>query len=324
MLRINPKNLVIFPMLLAFGLVLLSGCAFTKNQTQVIENVTPEDAFTLIQNSNGSKDFIILDVRTPEEFSEEHIENAINLNYYSKTFIDDLNTLDKHKTYLVYCRSGNRSGKALSIMEELGYVEAYNMLDGINRWKAAGLPISTEHQSNMDNNRDNSNPGSQYEEAGKMEKATFAAGCFWGIEAAFRQVKGVLSTAVGYTGGTTENPTYRDVCTHRTGHAEAVLVEFDPSVVPYDELLDVFWSIHDPTTLNRQGPDFGSQYRSAIFYHNEEQKAAAVASKERLEKSGKYRNSIVTEITPASEFYMAEEYHQQYLEKRGLASCGIK
>ena len=157
-----------------------------------------------------------------------------------------------------------------------------------------------------------------------MEKATFAAGCFWGIEAAFRQVKGVLSTAVGYTGGTTENPTYRDVCTHKTGHAEAVLVEFDPSVVSYDELLDVFWSIHDPTTLNRQGPDFGSQYRSAIFYHNEEQKAAAVASKGRLEKSGKYRNSIVTEITPASEFYMAEEYHQQYLEKRGLASCGIK
>ena len=157
-----------------------------------------------------------------------------------------------------------------------------------------------------------------------MEKATFAAGCFWGIEAAFRQVKGVLSTAVGYTGGTTENPTYREVCTDKTGHAEAVLVEFDPSVVSYNELLDVFWSIHDPTTLNRQGPDFGSQYRSAIFYHNEEQKAAAVASKERLEKSGKYKNSIVTEITPASEFYMAEEYHQQYLEKRGLASCGIK
>lgn len=324
MLRVKPGNSFIFPILLTVGLVLLSGCAYTKNQSQVIENVTPEDAFTLIQNTNGSKDFVILDVRTPEEFSEEHIENAINLNYYSKAFIDNLKELDKHKTYLVYCRSGNRSGKALSIMEELGYVRAYNMLDGINRWKAAGLPVSTDSQGKMGYNRDNSNPGSQYEGAGKMEKATFAAGCFWGVEAAFRQVKGVLSTAVGYTGGTTENPTYRDVCTDKTGHAEAVLVEFDPSVVSYNELLDVFWNIHDPTTLNRQGPDFGSQYRSAIFYHNEEQKVAAIASKERLEKSGKYRNSIVTEITPASEFYMAEEYHQQYLEKRGLASCGIK
>jgi peptide-methionine (S)-S-oxide reductase len=324
MLRINPKNSFILPILLTVGLALLGGCAYTKNQSQVIENVTPEDAFTLIQNSNGNKDFVILDVRTPEEFSEEHIGNAINLNYYSKAFIDNLKELDKHKTYLVYCRSGNRSGKALSIMEELGYVKAYNMLDGINRWKASGLPVSNDSQSKMGYNRDNSNPGSQYEETDKMGKATFAAGCFWGIEAAFRQVKGVLSTAVGYTGGTTDNPTYRDVCTDKIGHAEAVLVEFDPSVVSYDELLDVFWNIHDPTTLNRQGPDFGSQYRSGIFYHNEEQKAAAIASKERLEKSGKYRNSIVTEITPASEFYMAEEYHQQYLEKRGLASCGIK
>ncbi len=154
-----------------------------------------------------------------------------------------------------------------------------------------------------------------------MEKAIFAAGCFWGVEAAFRQVKGVKSTSVGYTGGTTQNPTYKQVCTDRTGHAEAVQVTFDPSEVTYDKLLAVFWDTHDPTTLNRQGPDFGSQYRSAIFYNNEEQKAVAIASKEKLQNSGKYRDKIVTEITPASEFYMAEDYHQQYYEKRGLDSC---
>jgi len=158
----------------------------------------------------------------------------------------------------------------------------------------------------------------------KLEKATFAAGCFWGVEASFRKVKGVVSTSVGYTGGTMENPTYKDVCTGRTGHAESVQVEYDPSKVSYDELLDVFWSIHDPTTLDRQGPDFGNQYRSAIFYHNDKQKSMAIASKEKLQNSGKYKNDIVTEITPASTFYMAEDYHQQYLEKHGLASCEIK
>ena len=163
----------------------------------------------------------------------------------------------------------------------------------------------------------------QYEGVEKMEKATFAAGCFWGIEAAYRNVEGVVSTAVGYTGGSKENPSYKEVCTGRTGHAEAVLVEFDPSRVSYDDLLEVFWKIHDPTTLNRQGPDFGHQYRSAIFYHGEDQKTAATASKEKHQNSGEYRRDIVTEIVPASEFYMAEDYHQQYLEKRGLASCGI-
>lgn len=156
-----------------------------------------------------------------------------------------------------------------------------------------------------------------------MEKATFAAGCFWGVEAAFRQVQGVKSTTVGYTGGSFENPTYRDVCSGRTGHAEAVEVEYDPSVVSYEELLNVFWENHDPTTLNRQGPDVGTQYRSAIFYHTPEQEAAARASKERLESGGRYRNRIVTEIKPATPFYRAEEYHQQYLEKRGLAHCNI-
>ena len=156
-----------------------------------------------------------------------------------------------------------------------------------------------------------------------MAKATFGAGCFWGVEAAFRQVKGVASTAVGYLGGALKNPTYHDVCTGKTGHAEVVQLEYDPSLVSYEELLNVFWSLHDPTTLNRQGPDVGTQYRSAIFFHNAEQEAVAKASKEKLQNSGRYKRDIVTEITPASEFYRAEEYHQQYIEKRGQASCGL-
>ncbi|MDQ6894838.1 MAG: peptide-methionine (S)-S-oxide reductase MsrA [Acidobacteriota bacterium] len=156
-----------------------------------------------------------------------------------------------------------------------------------------------------------------------MSKASFAAGCFWGVEAAFRQVPGVLATAVGYEGGTTENPTYEEVCRKNTGHAETVEVDFDPKRVPYARLLEVFWENHDPTTLNRQGPDVGEQYRSAIFFHDPEQEREARASKEELEKSGRYRRPVVTEITPASRFWKAEDYHQQYLEKRGLASCKI-
>jgi peptide-methionine (S)-S-oxide reductase len=159
-----------------------------------------------------------------------------------------------------------------------------------------------------------------------MEKTnigTFGAGCFWGVEAAYRQLPGVLSTRVGYLGGTMENPTYRDVCSGRTGHAEVVEVTYDPTRLSYDDLLTVFWENHDPTTLNRQGPDVGEQYRSAIFYHDDEQKGAAEASKAGRDKSGRYRRPIVTEITPASAFYEAEDYHQQYLEKRGLASCHI-
>jgi peptide-methionine (S)-S-oxide reductase len=157
-----------------------------------------------------------------------------------------------------------------------------------------------------------------------MEKASFAAGCFWGVEATFRQVKGVVSTAVGYMGGTLKNPTYKDVCTDRTGHAEAVEVVYDPNQVSYDDLLKVFWENHDPTTLNRQGPDVGTQYRSAIFFHTLEQEAAATASREKLEKAHVFKRPIVTEIVPASEFWKAEDYHQQYLEKRGLAHCTIK
>lgn len=156
-----------------------------------------------------------------------------------------------------------------------------------------------------------------------MEKATFAAGCFWGVEAAFRQVPGVLKTSVGYIGGTTGNPSYKEVCSGRTGHAEAVQVEFDPSRVSYAELLKVFWENHDPTTLNRQGPDVGEQYRSAIFFHSPEQGAEAKASKDVLQNSGRYRKPIVTQIVPAPEYHLAEDYHQQYLEKRGLAHCSI-
>lgn len=156
-----------------------------------------------------------------------------------------------------------------------------------------------------------------------MEKATFAAGCFWGVEAAFAKVPGVSETAVGYSGGNFPHPTYREVCSGRTGHAEAVEVIFDPAKVSYDQLLDIFWGVHDPTTLNRQGPDVGDQYRSAVFYHSAEQEKAARASKERLAKSGRLPRPVVTEITPASVFYRAEEYHQKYLEKRGQAICHI-
>jgi peptide-methionine (S)-S-oxide reductase len=157
-----------------------------------------------------------------------------------------------------------------------------------------------------------------------MAKATFAAGCFWGVEATFRQLPGVISTRVGYTGGHTANPTYKEVCSDGTGHAEAVEVEYDPAKISYEKLLNVFWENHDPTQLNRQGPDWGTQYRSAIFFHSPEQEAEAKASKQTLESSGRFRKPIVTQIVAAPTFYEAEDYHQQYLEKRGLASCHIK
>ena len=151
----------------------------------------------------------------------------------------------------------------------------------------------------------------------KHERAIFAAGCFWGVEEAFRNIKGVVSTRAGYTGGKTDNPTYDSVCTDKTGHAEAVEVEYDNSLVSYNELLNTFWKIHDPTTLNRQGPDIGTQYRSAIFYENAAQKALAIASKEKLERSGKYKKAIMTEVIPAVKFYPAEDYHQKYYIKHG-------
>jgi peptide-methionine (S)-S-oxide reductase len=154
-------------------------------------------------------------------------------------------------------------------------------------------------------------------------RATFGAGCFWGTEAAFRQISGVTATASGYEGGAKPNPTYEEVCSHATGHAEVVEVDFDPDTVSYNALLDVFWNNHDPTTLNRQGPDIGTQYRSVIFYHDEEQKELAERSLELAQQSGRFKRQIVTEIVPASTFWVAEDYHQQYLEKRGLATCHI-
>jgi peptide-methionine (S)-S-oxide reductase len=151
------------------------------------------------------------------------------------------------------------------------------------------------------------------------EVATFGAGCFWGVEASFRRVPGVIDAVVGYSGGHTQNPTYKDVCTDETGHAEVVQVTFDPAKVSYEQLLDTFWSIHDPTQVNRQGPDFGTQYRTAIFFHSPEQER--IAKKSREATSAKFKRPIATEITPAGPFYRAEEYHQRYLEKRGAQSC---
>ena len=157
----------------------------------------------------------------------------------------------------------------------------------------------------------------------ETQRATFGAGCFWGVEVAFRQIPGVLNAEAGYEGGSLTNPSYEDVCTGRTGHAEVVEVTFDPAGVSYEQLVDVFFTHHDPTTLNRQGPDRGTQYRSAIFYHDEEQRGVAEAAKERWNRSGRWRSPIVTEVTPASTFYRAEEYHQRYLEKHGLANCHL-
>lgn len=154
-----------------------------------------------------------------------------------------------------------------------------------------------------------------------MQKAIFGAGCFWGVELTFSKTEGVNSTTVGYCGGDTLDPTYEIVCTGKSGHAEVVLVEFDPDKLSFDKLLGTFWTLHDPTTLNRQGPDIGTQYRSVIFYQDEDQAILSKTSKEKFEASGKYKNSIVTEIVPTEKFYRAEEYHQKYLEVRGLGNC---
>lgn len=155
----------------------------------------------------------------------------------------------------------------------------------------------------------------------RTELATFGAGCFWGVEATFRQLPGVVATSVGYIGGHTDHPTYEQVCSHTTGHAEAVQIEFDPTQVSYETLLDVFWENHDPTQLNRQGPDVGDNYRTVIFFHSPEQEEAAIKSKAKAQAN--FRKSIVTEIVAAPTFWPAEDYHQQYLEKRGMSSCAI-
>ncbi|MFZ0632492.1 MAG: peptide-methionine (S)-S-oxide reductase MsrA [Acidobacteriaceae bacterium] len=156
-----------------------------------------------------------------------------------------------------------------------------------------------------------------------MAKATFAAGCFWGVEARFQQLPGVTATAVGYEGGALANPSYQQVCTDRTGHAEAVEIDYDPSLITYEQILDEFFSLHDPTQLNRQGPDWGTQYRSAIFFHSPEQEAAAKATIARLTAEKRFPKAIVTQVVPAQTFWRAEEYHQKYLEKRGALSCHI-
>lgn len=156
-----------------------------------------------------------------------------------------------------------------------------------------------------------------------VEKATFGAGCFWGVEEAFRQMPGVIDTKVGYAGGTLENPTYRDVCSDRTGHAEVVQVTFDPALISYRQLLDSFFNLHDPTTRNRQGPDVGSQYRSVVFFHSPDQEREARALITQLQSSGRFKRPIVTQIEPAPQFYEAEDYHQRYLQKQGLGSCHI-
>lgn len=156
-----------------------------------------------------------------------------------------------------------------------------------------------------------------------MEQATFGAGCFWGVEETFRQIPGVVDTKVGYEGGSLQNPSYEDVCSDRTGHAEVVQVTYDPAKVSYPALLDAFWQAHDPTTLNRQGPDFGSQYRSVIFFHSPQQESDAKRALETLQRSGRFRRPVVTQIEPAQTFYPAEDYHQRYLQKQGLGSCHI-
>jgi peptide-methionine (S)-S-oxide reductase len=200
-----------------------------------------------------------------------------------------------------------------------------HMQRGIHLWAGAvflaAATVAGCSRSEEDGNVTRASTIGRDSASGRYETATFAAGCFWGVEAAFRRIEGVTETVVGYTGGRTANPTYEDVCSGRTGHAEAVQVTYDPAQVSYEDLLEVFWSCHDPTTRNRQGPDIGEQYRSAIFYHSAEQEAAARASRGSLQRSGRSARPIVTEIVPASQFYKAEAYHQQYLEKRGLNSC---
>ncbi len=186
---------------------------------------------------------------------------------------------------------------------------------------AVGGCFTLEESNLMSNAENKIDQSGLSDSSGPTETALFGGGCFWGVEAAFRNEEGVTATAAGYSGGTADNPSYREVCSGSTGHAEVVQVQYDPSQVSYERLLEVFWSAHDPTTLNRQGPDVGTQYRSAIFYINEEQAATAKASKAAHEASNRFGRPIVTEIAPATTFYAAEEYHQQYLEKSGRASC---
>lgn len=203
------------------------------------------------------------------------------------------------------------------------YEEVRALMEGLSpEDRAARGIIEATSEANSATTAPNADFNSARQEPG-LERACFGAGCFWGVQATFDRIPGVVSSSVGFMGGRTNNPSYKEVCADETGHAEVVFVEFDPARVRYERLLDVFWENHDPTQKNRQGPDWGSQYRSAVFYYNEVQRTAAEASKARLDATGEYRRPIVTEITPAGEFYPAEDYHQKYLEKRGLESCHL-
>jgi len=196
---------------------------------------------------------------------------------------------------------------------------------------AAGGCSDRQESTAMANPRESNQRNERREASGRLagrpanaQDATFAAGCFWGVEDAFRATEGVTATEVGYTGGEAPEPTYEQVCAGGTGHAEAVRVEFDPAVISYEQLVERFFAIHDPTQLNRQGPDYGAQYRSAIFYHDDAQRTTAEALRDRLGESGRFKRAIVTQIAPAKEFYRAEEYHQQYREKTGTATCRVR
>jgi peptide-methionine (S)-S-oxide reductase len=205
------------------------------------------------------------------------------------------------------------SALSLVLIITLGFIFAKSSIEHSQSAKTDNLKSREIYTMNSELNKLN--------KPKELDTAAFGAGCFWGVEETFSQIKGVKNTTVGYMGGTLNNPTYEDVCTDKTGHAETVLVEYDPAEVSYDDLLKVFWENHNPTTMNRQGPDFGTQYRSVVFYYNYDQKTAAEKSKDELQKSGKYTREIVTQIIPATTFWKAEEYHQKYLEKHGLSHC---
>lgn len=206
---------------------------------------------------------------------------------------------------------GGRSSAAMGVTGGPQPVREANGAGGASSTQESNMSVSSSEQ------------GRPAGAAVELEKATFGAGCFWQVEEVFRKIPGVAATSVGYSGGRTSNPTYREVCTDLTGHAEVMQIEFDPKVVSYNQLLDQFWKVHNPTTLNRQGPDVGSQYRSVIFYHSEAQKKMAEDSKAKLAASGRWKKPIVTEISPASTYYAAEDYHQRYLQKRGIDACHI-